>query len=93
MSEIPDITTAGFKEFVDFANRLPRIKPTELHCHPGVVIALRDAAPEPEWQPALLPPPIGTMDLIVQADMEPGEWEIRQDGEVIDSGKLAIRHG
>lgn len=86
----PDITKPDFKAFVDFANRLPRIKRTELHCHPGVVIALREAGPPeayPPWRP-----PMGTIELIVNADMEPGAWEIREDGEVIQSGKLGDDH-
>jgi hypothetical protein len=94
MSEVPAITTPDFSEFVRFANSLPRVKRTELHCHPGVVIALRQAAPPEEYPP--WKPPMGTIDLIVSADMEPGAWEIREDGEVIKSGKLtpqADHHG
>jgi hypothetical protein len=86
---VPDITTFDFKAFVDFANRLPRIKRTELHCHPGVVIALREAAPPAEYPP--WKPLMGTIELIVKADMEPGAWELREDGEVIKSGKLSPR--
>lgn len=84
----PDHATPDFKAFVDFANRLPRIKRTELHCHPGVVIALREAAPPAEYNPWSPPPSIPVIELIVDADMEPGQWEIREDGEVIKSGRL-----
>jgi hypothetical protein len=80
-----------FAEFVAYANSLPRIKRTELHCHPDVAPMLLEAAPaqpyEP-WKPDLCAR-IGTIDLIVNADMQPGEWEIRENGEVTKSGRLS----
>ena len=69
-----------------------RLKRQELHCHPRVTEHLRaisNAAPEPEFP--LMTGSIGSlagMPVIEHDDMEPGAWELREDGEIVGSGRL-----
>lgn len=65
-----------------------RLARQELHCHPRVTEHLR--ATSTETEPAF-PGTIGSLTgipVIEHDDMQPGAWELREDGEVVSSGKL-----
>jgi len=63
----------------------------ELHCARDVAAAMHDVSP----RPPSYDPPAGIavailfgVDIVVEGDMTPGQWELREAGTVVDSGCL-----
>lgn len=79
------------------ASQYGSLSAVELHCGPGVADALALYLPERE-KPAVtdfmslgVVGDIFAASVIEKADMPPGHWEILKNGEVADSGQLAIK--
>jgi hypothetical protein len=67
----------------------------ELHCHPDVFLALREASDRQtagEYQPPASlhtgTPLFGSAAIIVRPHLGSGGWELYEDGERIKSGRL-----
>lgn len=77
----------SFDDLVALVARFPPAAPKSLHAHPYAVEALRDmstpAVPDPR------PGAIGSLTgipVILDDEMAPGAWEIREGDTVISSG-------
>lgn len=78
-----------WSELNDFAAGLPKLRRTELHCHPLVLAALKEISDrEPSF--SALPPGGGLAGIPVyeHALWAAGYWELREDGTVTDSGTI-----
>jgi hypothetical protein len=64
-------------------------KRAELHCHRRVVNWLRLTSREAELPDGAIGGLTGVL-VVEDADMEPGAWERRQDGEVTASGNIGM---
>ncbi len=67
----------------------------ELHCHPDVFLALREASDRQtfgEYQPSASlhagTPLFGSAAIIVVTHLGSGGWELYEDGELLRSGRL-----
>jgi len=60
----------------------------ELHCHTRVVSHLRAISVEAEPLPLGAIGGLAGIPVIEHDDMEPGAWEIRENGQAVASGKL-----
>lgn len=78
------------EQFAPFAR--PKLR--ELHCAADVVEALRKVAGEPEPTPQGLPAclqgQITGINLVVIPEFQSGEWELREDGNVVMCGRLKL---
>ncbi len=77
---------ADLREIGQLASGLPPRRRVELHCAPDVMRALQngsDLGMRVDWSALLFGTPV-----IVEDDIEPGRWELREDGTVIGSGAI-----
>ena len=82
------LTPLTIPAIAELLSQLPKPKLRELHCHPRVTRHLRTTSAEAE--PGF-PGAIGTLTgipVIEHDDMKPGAWELREDGDVVASGRL-----
>lgn len=78
----------GPEEWAQMLADAPKPKLRALHCHPRVAEHLHAISVEakPEF-----PGAIGSLTgvpVIEHDDMQPGAWELREDGQVVSSGRL-----
>ena len=67
----------------------------ELHCHPDVFLALREASDRQtfgEYLPSASlhtgTPVFGSAAIIIKPELGSGGWELYEDGQVVRSGRL-----
>jgi hypothetical protein len=68
-----------------------RLKRQELHCHADVVEALKKQTAMPEAERVLFGDDVARIcgtNVFIDADLGPGEWQLREDGEIVSSGRL-----
>ena len=72
----------------------------EFHCHPDVVLALREASDRQTFGQYRPPPSLhvggplfGSAAIVVKPDLGPGGWELRENGQVVKSGRIGGEHG
>jgi hypothetical protein len=81
--------TMDLAAIAELMGQFPPVKRKALHCHPAVAAALWALTPPAErWFPFGHAMGLTGIDVIEEADMEPGAWELREDGSVIESGRL-----
>lgn len=68
---------------------MPRLKQREFRCHADVVAWLRASLPDTDPPfPRDAAATLTGVPVIEKAEMEPGRWEIWEDGQMIKSGRL-----
>ena len=65
----------------------------EFHCHPDVVLALREASDRQEPPVRVGGPLFGSAAITVNRELGPGGWELRENGQVVKSGRIGGEHG
>jgi len=87
-----DFPRPDFKALAELVERIGPVPRRELRCHPHVakwlILTLPEAQPEFPFAGG-----IGSMTgipVIEHADFEPGEWELREDGEVTAVGRIKV---
>lgn len=79
-----------YNELAEFAQNMPRIPRREMRCHPLVLTALRSGFSVQELASKLgylgLPNNLMTMNVFEVPVMDPGAWEILEDGEITATG-------
>lgn len=84
----PEVAALTVSEIAELAVTWPEPKLRELHCHPRVTAHLLAVSSEAEPGP---PGAVGSLTgipVIEHGDMPPGAWELRENGEVVSSGRL-----
>jgi hypothetical protein len=75
----------------DIANliaAMPRIPKRELHCHPFVVVALRNMTRDGEYTAADELARLTGIDIFEDATLPLGCWKLKENGEVVKWGNI-----
>lgn len=78
MTEGPD-----FASVAAALRDLPRVKLRELHCAPDVAARLRESIPDADPLPPGTVGQLTAVPVIENPGLEPGEWNLRENGAVI----------
>jgi hypothetical protein len=78
----------NYDELAAFAESVPRVPKRELWCHPLVAMALRQETPYRVHSPFGAWYELNSIPVFEDPAMGVGAWEVREDGEVTQSGNI-----
>lgn len=81
----------NYDELMRMVSSFPRPKRYELHCHPSVIAAMKDAFKYTDGVHLFLRSNmVSSIDVFKHDDMMPGWYEIRCDGVTVNGGCLTL---